>query len=85
MLIVEIDGGYHDDVVEHDLLRQEHPESMGWQVLRFDDKDVEEDAEAVARAIAREPDLEYEFSPRKAAGSGPDACSRGPAQRAPGS
>ena len=31
---------------------------------------TEEDAEAVARAIARELNLEYEFSPRKATGSG---------------
>ena len=70
MLVVEIDGGYHDDVVEHDLKRQEHLESMGWKVLRFTDKDVEEDVEAIARTIARELNLEYEFSPRKATGSG---------------
>jgi very-short-patch-repair endonuclease len=70
MLVVEIDGGYHDDVVEHDLKRQEHLESLGWKVLRFTDKDVEEDVEAIARTIARELNLEYEFSPRKATGSG---------------
>ncbi len=70
MLVVEIDGGYHDDVVENDLKRHKHLESMGWKVIRFRDKDVEEDAEAVARAIARELNLEYEFSPRKARGSG---------------
>jgi very-short-patch-repair endonuclease len=70
MLVVEIDGGYHDNVVENDLKRQEHPGSMGWKVIRFSDKDVEEDAEAVARAIARELNVEYEFSARKATGSG---------------
>ena len=70
MLVVEIDGGYHDNIVENDLKRQEHLQSMGWKVIRFRDKDVEEDAEAVARAIARELNLEYEFSPRKATGSG---------------
>ena len=70
MLVVEIDGGYHDDIVENDLKRQEQLVAMGWQVIRFTDKDVEEDADAVARAIARELDLEYEFSPRKATGSG---------------
>jgi leucyl-tRNA synthetase len=48
MLVVEIDGGYHDNVVEDDLKRQEHLESIGWKVIRFSDKDVEEDAEAVA-------------------------------------
>jgi leucyl-tRNA synthetase len=69
-LVVEIDGGYHDDVVESDLKRQKHLESMGWKVLRFSDTEVEKDAEAVARAIARELNLEYKFSPRKATGSG---------------
>jgi very-short-patch-repair endonuclease len=61
MLVVEIDGGYHDNVVEKDLKRQQHRKSMGWKVIRFSHKDVEEDAEAVARAIARELNLEYEF------------------------
>ena len=70
MLVVEIDGGYHDNVVESDLKRQKHLESLGWKVLRFSDKDVEEDAEAIARAIARELNLKYEFSPRHATGSG---------------
>ena len=70
MLVVEVDGGYHDNVVENDLKRQRHLESLGWKVIRFSDKDVEVDAEAVARAIARELNLEYEFRPRKATGSG---------------
>lgn len=70
MLVVEVDGGYHDNVVESDLQRQRHLESMGWKVLRFRDKDVAVDAEAVARAIARELNLEYAFRPRKATGSG---------------
>jgi 5-methyltetrahydrofolate--homocysteine methyltransferase len=70
MLVVEIDGGYHDHVVEKDSKRQQHLESMGWKVIRFRDKDVEKDTEAVARAIAKELNLEYEFSPRKATGSG---------------
>ena len=70
MLVVEIDGGYHDNVVENDLKRHRHLESMGWEIIRFSDKDVEEDAEAVARAIARKLNLEYEFTPRKATGSG---------------
>jgi very-short-patch-repair endonuclease len=70
MLVVEVDGGYHDNVAENDLKRQEHLESRGWKVIRFSDRDVEVDAEAVARAIARELNLEYEFRPRKATGSG---------------
>ena len=70
MLVVEIDGGYHDNVVDDDLKRQAHLEALGWKVIRFRDKDVEANAEAVGRAIAKELDLAYEFSPRKATGSG---------------
>ena len=70
MLVVEVDGGYHDNVVENDLKRQRHLESLGWKVIRIGDKDVEVDAEAVARAIARELNVEYEFRPRKATRSG---------------
>jgi leucyl-tRNA synthetase len=70
MLVVEVDGGYPDNVVESDWQRQRHLESMGWQVIRFSDKDVAVNAEAVARAIARELNLEYAFRPRQATGSG---------------
>ena len=70
MLVVEIDGNYHDNVVEDDLKRQKKLEDLGWKVIRFTDKEVEEDSEAVARAIARELNLPYEFRPRKATGSG---------------
>ena len=70
MLVVEMDGGYHDNVVDNDLKRQEHLEALGWKVIRFTNKEVEEDAEAVARAIARELNLPYQFKPRTAQGSG---------------
>ena len=70
MLVVEIDGGYHDEVIEHDRKRQTHLESLGWKVIRFSAQDVEEDVGAVARAIANELDLEFEFAPRQATGAG---------------
>jgi very-short-patch-repair endonuclease len=70
MLVVEIDGGYHDHVVDDDLKRQKHLEALGWKVIRFTDKEVQEDSEAVARAIARELNLPYEFKRRSATGSG---------------
>ena len=70
MLVVEVDGGYHDNVVEDDLKRQKHLEALGWKVIRFTEKEVEDDAEAVARSIARELNLRYEFIPRAATGSG---------------
>jgi very-short-patch-repair endonuclease len=70
MLIVEIDGGYHDHFVEADLQRQQGLESLGWKLLRFSDKDVEQDAEAVARAIAQKLGIPYSFHRRKGTGSG---------------
>jgi very-short-patch-repair endonuclease len=70
MLIVELDGDYHDYTVESDLRRQERLVAMGWKILRFRNDDVEEDVEAVALAIATELNLDYQFSRRKATGSG---------------
>ena len=70
MLVVEVDGGYHDETGEEDVQRQKSLEELGWTVIRFTDKDVEEDAEAVARAIAKKLDLPYQFVRRKKTGSG---------------
>ena len=50
-LVIELDGGYHDYVVEADLKRQEYLNQLGFTVLRFWNEDVLEDAEAVARGI----------------------------------
>jgi very-short-patch-repair endonuclease len=68
--VVEIDGGYHDATVAEDIRRQEHLQQHGWTVIRFSDKDVEEDVEVVLRAIARELGLPYEFKRRQGGGSG---------------
>jgi leucyl-tRNA synthetase len=70
MLVVEVDGGYHDVIAENDVGRQRHLESLGWKVIRFTDKEVEENVDAVARAIAQELNLAYEFRRREATGSG---------------
>ena len=70
MPVVEIDGGYHDEIVEQDLKRQRQIEQLGWRVLRVTAEDVEQDAEAVARGIASEVGLPFEFQRRKATGSG---------------
>jgi len=69
-LVVEIDGGYHDENIEHDLQRQKQLKKLGWKVLRFPDEKVEQDAEAVGRAIAKELGLEYSFKGRAKTGSG---------------
>ncbi len=70
MLVVEVDGGYHDHVVEDDLIRQKCLQALGWRVVRFTDKEVESDAEAVARAIAQTLELPFEFRKRNTTGSG---------------
>ncbi len=70
MLVVEIDGGYHDETIAKDLRRQEDLQRLGWTVIRFSDDDVESDAEAVARAIAKELGIPYELKKRQKTGSG---------------
>jgi very-short-patch-repair endonuclease len=70
MLVVEIDGGYHDATSDRDIRRQNHLQQLGWTRIRFTDKDVEQDAESVARAIAKELNLPFEFHKRNATGSG---------------
>ena len=50
-LIVEIDGGYHDYVVEEDLGRERFLKEQGFRVLRYWNEDVLKDAEAVAQGI----------------------------------
>ena len=69
-LVVEIDGGYHDQTVEEDVARERILRDLGWDVIRFSDKDVEEDAEAVCRAIAMHLGLEYSFKKRRGGRSG---------------
>jgi very-short-patch-repair endonuclease len=69
-LVVEIDGGYHDQIGEQDIEREKVLRTLGWDVIRFTDKDVEQDAEAVAHAIAKHLHLEYSFNKRNGSGSG---------------
>jgi hypothetical protein len=75
-LVVEIDGGYHDHVVEPDLERERQLQTLGWDILRFTDEDVEQDAEEVAARIARHLGLECELKRRKKTGSGMNAQKR---------
>ncbi|MEM7474137.1 MAG: DUF559 domain-containing protein, partial [Planctomycetota bacterium] len=69
-IVIELDGGYHDQTDEHDVKRQKRLQASGWRVLRFSNDDVLEDAEAVTRAIAAEFGLEYQFKRRPSDGSG---------------
>lgn len=52
-LVVELESGYHDVVVEHDLRRQQDLQETEYTVLRFWNEDVLEDVEAVTIAIRR--------------------------------
>ena len=70
MLVVEIDGGYHDRIEEQDVAREMILRELGWDVVRFTDSDVEQDAEAIGQAIAKHLGLEYSFQRRKGGGSG---------------
>lgn len=60
---MEVDGGYHDQTGQKDVDREKELRSLGWDVIRFTDKEVEQDAEAVVRAIAKHLGLEYTFKP----------------------
>ena len=70
MLVVEVDGDYHDHVAEDDLRRQRYLESQGWKIIRFTNDDVLQDSEAAAVSIAKQLGLPYEFKKRNTNGSG---------------
>jgi very-short-patch-repair endonuclease len=40
LLVIELDGGQHQDQVAYDARRTAYVESLGWQVLRFWNNDV---------------------------------------------
>ena len=70
MLVIEIDGDYHDHIAENDLKREAYLRELGWEVLRFSDKEVEDDIEAVGIQIAKMLGLKYEYKKRARTGSG---------------
>ena len=60
-LIIEIDGGYHNDIVQQqeDRIRQNWLESMGYKVLRFTNEDIFHDIESVITNINNNIDLPF--------------------------
>lgn len=50
-LIVELDGGQHNEQQEYDAERTRYFESLDYKVIRFWNKDVKKDIEGVIRAI----------------------------------
>ncbi len=64
MLVIEIDGDYHDQTAEHDITREQVFRKLDWNILRFSDKEVEDDIEIVGKGICRFLDIDYEYSKR---------------------
>jgi very-short-patch-repair endonuclease len=52
-LALEIDGCSHSDKEDYDLKRQRELEELGVMILRFDDRDVKKELDAVLREIRR--------------------------------
>ncbi len=50
-LIVELDGGQHQDSLEYDSKRSERLEGKGYRVIRFWDNEALQDTDAVIKAI----------------------------------
>ncbi len=69
-LVIEIDGGHHDQTADSDLERESFIRKKGWEILRFSDVNVEDDDEMVVRGIAQHLGLRYEFDKRHETGSG---------------
>ena len=63
-LIIEIDGGYHNGIVQQqeDRIRQNWLESMGYKVIRFTNEDVFYHIETVISTIKDNINLELPFS-----------------------
>ena len=53
-LVIEVDGGIHDEQQEADQLRTEYLESLGLRVLRFTNGEVLQQTDGVVERIAEE-------------------------------
>jgi len=55
-LIIEVDGGYHDDEVQHhnDEIRTHYLEERGFRVIRFKNEEVNSDVKSVILRIKEE-------------------------------
>ncbi len=52
-LVIELDGEIHKNQIEHDLMRTEKLNSLGYKVLRFKNKQVLDNFEAVINEIEK--------------------------------
>ena len=53
-LVIEIDGESHDNRQQKDAVRQKYLESLGLRVVRFLDRDVKKDIQAVIKQLEQE-------------------------------
>ena len=53
-LILELDGGIHDDQREHDQEREEYLQERGYRILRFRNEELYKDLEVVLKRIEEE-------------------------------
>ena len=62
-LIIEIDGGYHNDIVQQqeDRIRQNRLESMDYKVIRFTNEEVFYNIETVISTIKGNINLDLPF------------------------
>ncbi|QDU76285.1 hypothetical protein Pan97_33320 [Bremerella volcania] len=63
MVVIEIDGGYHDKTQDKDTERQRYLEAEGFKVLRFQNEEVLTNLEGVSIAIRRLLGLPDEDNP----------------------
>ena len=62
-LIIEVDGGYHNDPTQQqkDRIRQNWLESMGYKVLRFNNNDIFHQIESVITIIKQNISIDLPF------------------------
>ena len=62
--MVEIDGDYHDEMIDKDLHRNRDLKQRGWKVIRFSCDAVEQDALGVCLAITRQIGVDFHLDSR---------------------
>lgn len=72
MLVIEIDGKYHEQIKEQDELRTSVLESMGFNVIRFTNEEVIAQPDLVIKKIKAKCNEEAALSPVGRAGEGYD-------------
>jgi len=64
-LVIEINGQYHNQTVDQDIIRENYLRNRGWKVLRVSSQEAEERPDSVGFLIANVLNLGHEFRHRK--------------------